>query len=111
MNKPKLNVPNQGRRASDAHGDPISTPANLTIADAIFSLIGETEGAGKTLTVWDLRRILDLPLHDVFVGLRALEFDRLVCRGVPAQDPLSAPVSLTERGREVYFRNARISLK
>ncbi|MEZ5682517.1 MAG: hypothetical protein R3E14_14605 [Erythrobacter sp.] len=103
MNNPKLNVPSPGRRASDVDGDPITAPTGQTISNPIFHLIGEAEATDKTLTVWDLRKVLDLPLQEIFVGLRALEFERLVNRGTPSQDTLSTPLSLTDKGRELYF--------
>ena len=103
MNNPKLNVPAIGRRASDRDRGTTDVPTGEAIAERIFQLIGEASSDGKTLTVWDLRKVLDLSLSEVFVGLRALEFERLACRGTPAMDPLSAPVTLTEKGREVYF--------
>lgn len=103
MNSQKLNVPNPGRRASDVDDDPVSPPSGQTLSEAIFDLIGNAADADKALTIWDLRKILDVSLHEVFAALRVLEYDRLVCRGAPSQDPLSAPVTLTEKGREIYF--------
>ncbi len=47
--------------------------------------------------------MLDAPLEKVFVALRALEHERLITRGMPTDDVLSAPITLTEDGREIYF--------
>ena len=103
MNNPKLTVPKPGRRATDVDGAPIPPSSGQPLGDAIFDLIGTAADAGKTLTIWDLRKVLDVSLHEVFVGLRVLEYDRLVCRGTPSQDPLSSPVTLTDKGRKIYF--------
>lgn len=104
MNNPKLNVPIAGRRASDVDGDPITDPNSHNAIVPIFNLIAKADAGNKALTVWDLRKMLDLPLEEIFVALRSLEFERLVSRGVPLQDPLSTPLILNDKGREIYFR-------
>ena len=103
MNNPKLNVPTQGRRASDLENGPGKSAPDKRVGDTIFHLVAEAEGSGKALTVWDLRKLLDLPLHEIFVSLRSLEFEGLMSRGTPSQDPLTAPLMLTSKGYENYF--------
>ncbi|QPC99936.1 hypothetical protein [Qipengyuania soli] len=98
-----MNSPTVGRRVSDTDMRVIRVRSSIELGNEIFHLVGKAGERGKSLTIWDLRRMLDAPLEKVFVALRALEHERLITRGMPTHDVLSAPITLTEDGREIYF--------
>lgn len=112
----KLTNPNSrrfvpGRRASDVPGAPLTPSPSQALAASLLDQLLESEHEGKSLTAMDLRRKLDIPLEQLFVGLRWLEFDGLIVRGNPSLDPLDSPISLTERARKLYSSPERIRAK
>ncbi|MDG5749422.1 hypothetical protein P8Q88_14680 [Qipengyuania sp. XHP0207] len=47
---------------------------------------------GKVLTIWELRTITGLPLHEVFAAIRTLEFGGIVSIEQNREDPFAATV-------------------